>query len=808
MMTLWLDQVLEDVRYALRSLRRAPLFVLTVLTIVALGTGVSAGLFGVVHHLLVQPFPVPGHERVALFTDRAANRGEVRGGTSVARFLAYRRGSTQLERLEAYTYDDAVLEGRDGSEWLIAARATPGLFGAMGVRPRAGRDLNAADAVDGAPAVALVSERFARAHAEPAGAIVGRTLRVDGTPTLVVGIVPTVGELPVGTDFWRPLTLPADAPRDDRPLLGVARLRAGATMAAARAELQAIARDESAKYPATESDVKLELQPIAAGIQDPISPTFERISSAAVLLMLLVVAANLAGLQLARGAVRRREWALRAAIGGTPARLSRQSMIESLILTGVGGVIAWWVAGATIGAVLASVPPTVTRFIPGWSAVGVDGTLLAAVVGVALATGVAFGWAPALAAARAPAALALRGAGPGTLGAVHARSRSGLVIAEVALSLALLVGGVLMLDGFRRMQGTSLGFEPKGVLTFQVNLRGPAYADPSTRVAYHERLLERLSAQPGVEGAAMMSRLPSSGNASTLPVEPEGAQRPADQGLRATPRIVTPRAFDVLRLPVVHGRAVTTSDDGSAPDVALVNESLAARAWPGLDPVGRRLTVGTRAVTVVGVVKDVKRNWYERDIASMVYLPDAQWGAASMQVLLRAQAGRDPSLLAAPARRALAALDPLVPAQRVIPLEDYLAEATSGLHVGATVMSWLGVFALLLAGLGLHALIAYHVAQRAPEFGVRMALGAQRGDILALVFREGWRLVLVGLAIGVPIAAGLGAVMTATLFGVVRPDLVALAGVLLMLAAAVVVALAAPAWHASRMDPVQVLRRD
>jgi putative ABC transport system permease protein len=802
-----LELLLQDVRYAVRSLRRAPLFVLTVLAIVSLGTGVASGLFGVVHHLLVQPYPVPGHERVALFTDRAADRGEIRGGTSVARFLAYRRGSTQLGPVEAYAYDDAVLEGRDGSEWLGAARATPGLFAALGVRPHAGRDFNAADAAAGAPAVAMVSERFARTHAE-AGAIVGRTLRVDGTPTLVVGVVPAAGELPVGADFWRPLTLAAGAPRDDRSLLGVARLRAGAGFAAARAELQAIGRDESARFPATESDLALELEPIAKGIQDPISPTFERVCSAAVLLTLVVVAANLAGLQLARGAARRREWALRAAIGASPARLSRQSMIESLLLTGAGGVIAWWVAAATIRVLLASVPPTVTRFIPGWSAIGVDGTLLLLVVGVALLTGVAFGWVPALHAGRAPAALALRGGGPGTLAAVHARSRAVLVIAEVALSLALLVGGVLMLDGFRRLGGSDLGFDPRGVLTFQVALREPAYPDAASRVAYHDRLLERLSALPGVEGAAMISRLPSSGSAGTLPVTPDGAAQAKDQPLRASTRMVTPRTFDVLKLPVVRGRAVAASDVEGAPGVALVNESLARRAWPGLDPVGRRLAVEARTLTVVGVVKDVKRNWYERDMASMVYLPDAQWGAPGMQVLLRAGTGRDPAPLAAPVRRALATLDPLVPARRMIPLEDYLAEATSGMRLGATVMSWLGFFALLLAGLGLHALIAYHVAQRAPEFGVRMALGARREDILALVFREGWRLVLAGLCLGVPLAVSLGAVMTAMLFGVVHPDPAALSGVLLLLGVAVVVALAAPAWRASRLDPVEALRRD
>jgi len=291
-------------------------------------------------------------------------------------------------------------------------------------------------------------------------------------------------------------------------------------------------------------------------------------------------------------------------------------------------------------------------------------------------------------------------------------------------------------------------------------------------------------------------------------VTPEGGARAPGLALRASPRFVTPRALNVLRLPIVSGRAVTGADASGSPDVALVNESLARRAWGALDPIGRRITVASRVLTVVGVVKDVKRNWYERDIASMVYLPDAQWGASTMQVLLRVAADRDPELLAAPARRALTALDPRVPAQRVIPLDRYLAEVTSGVRVGATIMSWLGVFALLLAGIGLHALIAYHVTQRSPEFGVRMALGARREDILALVLGEGWRLVLTGLGVGLPLAVGLGAVMTATLFGVVRPDPVALSGVALLLVAAVVLALAAPAWRASRLDPVEALRRE
>ena len=432
---------------------------------------------------------------MALFTDRA--HGEIRGGMSEPRFLA------------CTARGDAAGEHRGVRLRRCGARAArrlqcdrgardAGLWRALGVRPRSGRDFTDADGRPGAPAVALVSERFAHGHAAAdggsvgdivgniAGDIVGRTLRVDGVPTLVVGVLPARGELPVGVDFWRPLSLRADAPRDERSLQGVGRLKRGATFSAARAELAAVGRDESRRFPATDGELATQLDPIAKAILDPISPVFQRIACVAVLLTLLVVVANLAGLQLARGAARRREWAVRAAIGASPARLARQSMVESLLLTAAGGFLAWWVAGLTVKAVLMSMSPDITRYIPGWSGIGVDGTLLLLVVGVAITTGLAFGWVPALHASRAAAAAALRGGGSGSLAGVHARSRAALVTAEVALSLALLVSGVLMLDGFRRLGGSELGFEPRGVLTAQVTCASaiiptPARVSASTR---------------------------------------------------------------------------------------------------------------------------------------------------------------------------------------------------------------------------------------------------------------------------------------------------------------------------------------
>jgi putative ABC transport system permease protein len=812
-LVLFLDSLLEDARYAVRSLRRAPLFTFTAIVILALGTGVASGLFGIVHHLLVVPFDVPGHERLVMVGDRVVAHGELRSSTSAARFQAYRAASS-LERLGAYAYDDAVLETGDGSEGLTAVRTTAELFHTLGVPMRAGRELLAEDARPGAAATALVSERFVRAHfIGVAQNAIGRSIRLDGVRTTIVGVVPAAHELPLGVDLWRPLVLdPAALDRTGRTLVAVGRLRPGASLAVARKQLEAIGREESRRFPDTDRELTPRVQSLGEGILDEISPMFDKIACVAMALTLLVVAANLAGLQLARGAARRREWAVRAALGASPARLARQSLVESLVLSLAGGLGGLWVAQLTLQSVLASIPPTVTKFIPGWSGIAVDGVLVAYALAVTVCTGLAFGLMPAVHAGRAPAAAALRG-GMHSLGSEHTRARATLVIGEVALSLALLVGGALMVEGFRRMSGPDLGFDPSGVLTAQLQLREAGYPDAAARKAYHARALETLAALPGVGDAnvAMISRLPSSGSTSGLSVAPEGGVTPAEPAVRAALRIVTPHTFDVLRLPMVSGRAVDARDADDAPAVVVVNQTLARRAWPGRDPLGRRLGFAgaagaPRTYTVIGVARDVKRNWFERDVAPMAYVADAQWGAAFMQLIVRG--GEEPLALAPSVRRALAAIDPGVPVDHVMSLASYLGESSSGVRVGATLMSWLGLFALALAAIGLYALVAFHVARRAPEFGVRMALGARREDILALVLGEGGRLVGLGLAVGVPLAAGLCWVMTATLFGVVRPTLPTLAGISAVLLFAAGIALWVPAWRASRLDPVEALRRE
>ncbi|MEQ1834083.1 MAG: ABC transporter permease, partial [Candidatus Eisenbacteria bacterium] len=345
-MKLILESMGQDVRIAIRSLRRAPLFALTSIAIIALGAGAAGGMFGVVHHLLITPYVVPDPGRVVIVGDHRERHGEAQGGVSTARFLAYGKAKG-LERLEAFRYDAATLRTREGSTRLEAARVTPGLFATLGVGMAAGRDFTASDGLPGAPATALVSQRLVNTRFEgDVARALGASLVLDGTPTQVVGVLRPASELPAGSDVWRPWS-PAgreQEERADRSLTLVGRLRPAISAAALQGELRAIGREQSRQFPSTDADLAPRISSLSAGVLDEYSPVFEKIMLVALVFMLLVVAANLAGLQLARGAARQREWAVRAALGASPARLSQLSMIESLVLAALGGVAGLGVA--------------------------------------------------------------------------------------------------------------------------------------------------------------------------------------------------------------------------------------------------------------------------------------------------------------------------------------------------------------------------------------------------------------------------------------------------------------------------------
>jgi len=809
----------HELRQAAASLRRSPLFTIVTVATLALGVGFSAGTFGIVHHLLLQPVSFRGLDRLVMVFDRVPSRSVDRGRATTADYLAWERGARGIARLGAWADNEVDLGDPEAPERLNASLVTPAFLDLLGVRPALGRPFGDADAQPGAAGVALLSDALWKRHFAADPRVIGRTVRLDDQPVQVIGVLPKGFAFPFATDVWLPLELGpgAESERRERVLSVVGRLEPRASIAALRGPLESLARRAASEFPETHAGHHAAVLPLARGVLDPISPSFEIISLVAHVFMLLVTCANLAGLMLARGAARRRELAVRAALGASGGRLARHALAESLLLAAIGGALGIWVAWVTVRWVHGSIPPEITRYIPGWSEIGLDGIVLAYTLGLSILTGLVFGLAPALQASRVAPAESMSEGGAGAVGRLRARGRRALVIAEVASSLVVLVGSLLMIQGFRRLMRPEQGFEPRHVLSMSVDLSRTRYATDAARAAYASRAIDRLQSLPGARAAAAADLLPWAGSTREQVVDLQGGATPpadgtrASDAMRASLRRVSPGYFQTLGVALEQGRAFTAADDSLGPRVAIVSRAFARRAWPGRDAFGQRLRFGqidgrVEWRSVVGIAADVRRNWFDRDLAPTVYVPIAQWAPASFQLALSVEG--EPATLVESVRRSLAALDPQQPVYHVGAYESALADQISGVRIGATIMGLMGVFALLLTALGLYGLVAFAAALRTREMGVRMALGARRQDVLALVMGEGGRLVLAGVAIGAPVAIALAIVMASTLFGVVKPQWWEVAGVALALAAVSALASGLPAWRASRLDPVAALRQD
>ena len=808
-----LRDLANEIRQAAAGLSRSPVFTLVTVLTLALGVGFSSGSFSIVHHLLLRPVSFRGLDRLVMVVDRGPSRGVDRGRATTADYLSWERLARGTAKLAAWSDGDVSLGDAEAPEQLNASIVTPTFLGLLGIQPASGRAFAEADGVPGAPAVALLSDALWRRRFAADPAVIGRTLRLDDQAVEVVGVLPKGFAFPFATDVWLPLEFgPAAASeRRERVLTVVGRLEPGAKLASLRGPLDALAKRSAAEFPQTHAGHRTVVMPMARGVLDPISPSFELISLVAQVFMLLITCANLAGLQLARGAARRREYAVRAALGASGGRLARHALAETVLLVVLGGAAGLWVAWLTVNAVRAAMPADITRFIPGWSEIGMDGVVLGYTLALSVLTGLFFGLAPALQASRVAPREMLSEGGAGSIGSLRARGRRALVIGEVAAAFTLLVGALLMVQGFRRLSRPQQGFESRHVLAMRVDLSRTRYATDAARSDYARRAIERLSALPGVAAVGGVDLLPWAGSTREHVMELEGAARVAGDEVRGSLRRTSPGYLETLRIAVPRGRAFTAGDDSVAARVAIVSEAFARRAWRGAEPLGRRVRMSqidgrSEWRTVVGVAADVRRNWFDRDLAPTVYVPIAQWAPVNLQLAVRA-AG-DPGALGTAARRALAALDPQQPSHHVQPLDEMLRDQISGVRIGAVVMGLMGVFALLVTALGLYGLVAFAVALRTREMGVRMALGARREDVLVLVLGEGSRLALTGVAIGAPAAIGLALVMGATLFGVVKPTAWELAGVAGALAAVAALASGVPAWRASRLDPVTALRQE
>jgi putative ABC transport system permease protein len=684
----------------------------------------------------------------------------------------------------------------------------------LGVRAALGRTLLPEEAEPGRDGVVVVSHGLWQRRLGGGPDVVGRTLVLNERPHAVVGVMPVEFNFPPGAvEVWAPLAF-SEKDRAERTTLAlsvVGRLARGVGLEQARTELGMIATGLEQTYPRTNagrSFIPVRLREQQAGLTGPFVALFQ----GAALFVLVIACANVGGALLARGLGRRREMALRTALGASRWRVARQLLTESLMLSVLGGLLALGLAAAGVQAIRGSVPGDITKWVAGWTAIRLDGRALGFALAVALVTALATGLSPALGAARLALSDVLREGRRGATGG-RRRGRPLIVAAQMALALVLLVGSGLMVRGFGRLMERYQGFDPSGVLTFHLRLPDSRYAAGQPVADFYARLLDGIAALPGVESAAAVGHLPGDlGPVPGGPVSVRGRTTPADLALPvADYQSISPDYFRTLRVRLRAGRSLGAQDGPEAPPVALVSESMAGRLWPGESALGQQVKQGRPDDPrpwreVVGVVEDVAQYWFDREPRSTLYLPYQQVPRAASFVLMRVPGE---ATAFAPALRArVGALDAGLPVEEVRTLREVVGDAMAVIRLSANLLLVLGTVALVLSALGVYGIMAQDVAERMHDIGVRLALGAGPSEVRRMVLGRALALAVLALAVGVPAAVALGRLMSAALFGVVRPDATSLAVFSGGLLAVAVLAGLVPARRAAALDPLVVLRSE
>jgi predicted permease len=791
----------QDLRYAFRLLRRAPGFAAAAVLTLALGVGANTAMFSVVHAVMLRPLPYPAPERLL----------RIRGGSSAPDIQDWRAQAATLDGIAGYRFHFLDLTGGGAADRVDGALVTGELFRVFAGRALHGRLIDERDDRPGGPKVVVLGHRFWRDRLGGDPAAVGRTVRFSTGEYQVIGVMPRDFRLPgVENDFYvplRPESAEEAAARGAHSLFAVARLRAGQTLAEAQAEMDTVAARLAAAYPEENKDRRVVLAPLHQFlVRDVRRPLVLLLG--AVSFVLLIAATNVAGLMLARAAARQKEVAIRASLGAGRGRLARQLLAESLLLAALGGAAGLVFAHWLVDVVVRLGPPDV----PGLDAVRLDLRVLAFTAAVSLATGIGFGLAPALFGSRLSLTGALADGGRGSAPQARQRLRRALVVSEVALALVLLVGAGLLLRSLQRLQAVDPGFDPTRLVTFNLTPPLRTYGDIARRTRFFEGVIARVRSLPGVEAVGATSDLPYGVGALFHDFVIEGRPE-VEPG--AEPEIynrsVDPSYFATLGLPSLQGRALSAHDRAGTPRVGVINAAAARRFFPGEDPVGRRLAWARdpeRAwIEIVGVVGDVRGQELAVDEVPAVYTPLAQelrpW-KTWLNFAVRTR--RAPQDLAAAVRREVAALDADVPVTRVGAMEELIAASVAPRRFTLALLGGFALLALLLAGVGLHGLVAYAVALRTQEMGVRMALGAAPRDVVRLVVAEGLALAAAGVALGAVGAGFLTRFVDAMLFGVRASDPLTFAGVALLVVLAALLACWRPARRAARVDPLVALR--
>lgn len=810
---------MNDLNFAFRQLLKNPGFTAVAVLTLALGIGANTVVFSVVNAVLFRPLPYEAPEQLVLVTEHNVRRGVGPMIVRPANFLDWRAQSSVFAAMAAEVYESFNVSGSGTPEHTHAARVTANYFDVLGVRPRLGRTFAPGEDELGRHRVVVLSHGFWQRQFGGDPAVVGRTIRLSGDNHIIAGVMPEgfrsfnptgVYGRPTGTiepSLWVPYPFtPKERQNRSFPfLLVLGRLKPGMTPDQAQVEMDTVARrlDQAHESQHGWGATVLPLHHELVGSSRP--ALFMLVG--AVFLVLLIACANVANLLLARAEARRKEFAIRAALGAGWRQTVRQLLVESLLLTGLGMVAGVFVAGWTRQLIAGLGPTTLIRL----EEVRLDGPVLAFAALISLLAAVSCGLAPLLQTRRQPLAESLQDGGRGGSSGVRAgRFRSALVVAQVALALVLLVGAGLMVRSFRALAALDPGFRAEKVLALDFTLPDPQYTDESRRLTLLEQLLARVEALPGVKSAATVYGLPFSTmlNASSA-INFQERQLPPGERIIVGHRQASPRYFETMGISLVQGRVFTDADRAGSPPVVMVNESLARVQFPQGNPVGQRLAFGANGTNwceIVGVVRDVKLTSLEAAARPEVYQPHRQSALWMFSVVVRTDL--EPSGVIAAVRAQALALDGDLPAANVRTLEQDVARSMGPRRLALWLVGLFSLIALALAIAGIYGVMSFVVSQRTRELGVRMALGASKGGVLKMVVGQGARLAVFGLGLGAVGVFALQRVIVGQLYAVSATDPVTLAGLSLLLFCAALLACLVPAWRATRVDPVEALRSE
>jgi putative ABC transport system permease protein len=803
--SLMFAHLLRDGRFAARQLFRTPGFTIVAALTLALGIGATTAMFSVVNGVLLKPMPFPQPDTLMRVHEIVPQYG--RFSVAPATFLDWRAENASFERMAAYSGSAGTFAWSDGPERVQGATVSWDLFELLRVPPAIGGSFIAAQDVPNANNVIILSHGLWERRFGSDPAIAGKPVTVNGAAMTILGVMPQGFYYPNRqAEFWRPIALnPANASRGGHFLGVIARLKPGVSQSQAEAEIKTISERLAKQYPQNSADESAEVVSLHEQVVGTIRPALLTLL-AAVGVVVLIACANVANLLLVRASVRDKEIAIRTALGAGRGRLVMQMLVESGLLAVIGGSLGLLLAYLAIPAIQTLGAGSVPRVAD----VAIDFRVLLFTIAASVLTGMLFGLAPAWQVSRARAATALKEGGRSSVGGGGRWVRSSLLVAEVALSIVLLVGATLLLRSFARITGVNPGFNPDGVLAFQVALPGATYTDEPQRIAFFDRFFEKLRAVPDIRGAGMIQTLPMRGG-YVLSFEIPGRPK-AEPGKEASAlhRVVSSGYFQALGIPLVRGRLIGEADREKSKMVAVVDEAFVKRHFPEEEPIGRGLDIGNGSdgfYEIVGVVGNVRYSALGDAPEPTMYVPYKQDVFSQMWIVARGT-GSDPTRITGAVRQALKDIDPALPAFSITPMATVVSDSIAQRRFSMMLLALFAGVALCLAAVGLYGVVSYVVSQRTREIGLRMAMGAGPGAIVRMVLGGGMKLAILGVAIGLAGAFALSKSVESLLFDVAPSDPASYAGTALVLLAVAALACYVPARRAMRVDPLVALQAE